>query len=101
MRGAGERSYPDAAGWVDHSPTSRMAADSINPRLSDLHRAVYRHLRDSGGSTDEQGQVATGLSPNTYRPRRRELELHGWVRNSGRPGKTASGRAAVVWEVAK
>jgi hypothetical protein len=92
--------YPDAPGYQKHSATSKAAADSIRPKaLGDLHRKVWAHIRDSGGCTDEAGQEALGLAPNTYRPRRRELELAGYVGESGRTALTHSGRSASIWVV--
>ncbi len=101
-------SRQDPAHWSDgyprpaqrHSETSVAAAESISDRsLGDLHRKVYAYLLRTGGATDEAGINALGMSPSTYRPRRRELELDGFVRDSGAKWKTASGRAAVVWVV--
>jgi hypothetical protein len=38
------------------------------------------------------------MDPNTERPRRRELQLNGLVRDSGERRLNRSGRRAVVWE---
>lgn len=95
----GERRY-ERPGYVSGSETSKAAADSLSPKvLGELHRTVYKHLRDSGGSTDEEGSVATGIEPNTYRPRRIELQDEGYVRDSGERRLTASTRKAAVWVV--
>lgn len=99
MRAAGERRYPNSPGYVNGSATSEAAANSILPKLGALHQAVYRFIRNSGGCTDEQGATALAMNPSTYRPRRIELTLHGYVCESARPGRTKSGRPAVVWEV--
>ena len=81
-----------------YSETSVAAAQSISDRtLGDLHRRVYAHLRDTGGNTDEAAMTALGMAPNTYRPRRRELELAGYVKDSGRTVRGNSGRTMVVW----
>jgi hypothetical protein len=37
------------------------------------------------------------MAGSTERPRRRELEEAGWIRDSGRTRKTASGHDAIVW----
>lgn len=49
------------------------------------------------GLTDEQIQISAMMPANTERPRRRELELAGLIRDSGMKAKTVSGRNAVVW----
>ena len=101
MRGAGERQYPDTAGFVSHSPTSRLAADSINPKLSGLHRRVYFALSWTGGMTDEELIDALGMSPSTVRPRRIELTAQGYVEDSGHTKRGRSGRSATIWRCAK
>jgi hypothetical protein len=84
-----------------HSPTSQAAAESMgNPAT--LRRKVYELLAGAHmgwGRTDEEIQDALGMPANTERPRRRELERAGLVRDSGRKRPTRSGRSAVVWEV--
>lgn len=91
--------YPQRPGHVAGSPTSQAAADAIDAkRLTGLRARVYAHILTCGGCTDEQGMAALGMEPNTYRPRRRELELLGYIRDSGRTMLTRSGRDAVVWE---
>lgn len=57
------------------SPTSAAAAVRAAPRISAARLAVLRFIVSRGdhGATDEEGITGTGLSPNTYRPRRVEL----------------------------
>jgi hypothetical protein len=60
--------------------------------------AIYRAIRSApDGLIDEQGQAATGLPGNTYRPRRGRLEELGYVVASGARRQTASLRYADVW----
>lgn len=87
-----------------HSATSLAAAEAIQPRLNELQRIVRAAIqmgannpRDSDGATDEEISRFTGLPGNTVRPRRRELQLAGLIRDSDRTRATASGRQAVVW----
>lgn len=82
--------------------TSRDAAELIEPTTASLRAKVLRFLtqRWNQGATDEEGQVALGMSPNTYRPRRRELVQLGLVVESPFQRSTASGRRAVVWVAA-
>lgn len=83
-----------------HSATSIAAGESIKPQLSRLHKLVLDKLSSSRfGETDESLMVLTGLPANTLRPRRRELQLKGKIKDSGQTRKTASGRAATVWVV--
>lgn len=83
-----------------HSTTSKVAASAILPNAKTLRAAVLNYLRAYGGATDDEIQAALNMSGNTERPRRRELEQHGLVRDSGRRRLTHSGRQAVVWEAA-
>ena len=82
-----------------HSPTSRAAAETVEPRVATLRRAVLDALRAAGeaGLTDEEMQTRLGMGGNTQRPRRVELERGGLVRDSGRTRRTRGGREAVVW----
>lgn len=82
-----------------HSPTSREAAEAIEPRTETLRRAVLDYLRSRGqdGATDEETIDALGMSGNTARPRRIELQDMRLVCDSGKTRLTRSGRKAVVW----
>jgi transcription initiation factor IIE alpha subunit len=92
--------YPEVPGHVRNSATSKAAADSIgSKKLGDLHRRVYSYIKRTGGCTDEEGQNALALAQNTYRPRRRELELQGYLIDSGKTRLTRSGRKAVIWTI--
>ncbi len=84
-----------------HSVTSVAAAEAIKPTAAILRQRVYDHITASGGCTDNEGIIATGIAGSTWRPRRTELVADGSVRDSGKTRKTESGRSAVVWEVAK
>lgn len=82
-----------------HSATSIEAAESMVPECATLRRAVLAAVRAAGedGLTDEEVQDRLAMSGSTQRPRRRELEKAGLVRDSGRTRQTRSGRNAVVW----
>ena len=56
-------------------------------------------LRGAHGATDEEIQRILNLDPSTERPRRRELQLTGFVVDSGQRRRTASGRLAIIWTV--
>ena len=84
-----------------HSPTSQAAAEAIAPTTGTLRAEVYAFLKLRGeqGATDEEIQRALHMEGNTARPRRRELEQSGLIRDSGATRQAISGRSAVVWEV--
>ena len=87
-----------------HSPTSKAAAEAIKPRIGPMHEKILRVLRmmdEWNGATDEQMQNALKMPANTQRPRRRELQLWGYIIDSGTTRPTQSGRQAVVWKLAE
>lgn len=84
--------------FVAESATSKAAAEEAKPSAATLRGRVREFLRTNGPATDEQIQDALGMNPSTQRPRRIELVTAGFVRDSGKTRKTASGRSATVWE---
>lgn len=84
-----------------HSETSREAAEQISVRLNPLQRQVLVYLirQAEKGATDEEMQEVLEMSPNTQRPRRRELQLSGVVVDSGVKRLTNAKRRAVVWRI--
>lgn len=83
----------------DAAETQRLAAVAVYPQSGTSRRKVLDAIGQAGerGLTDEQAQAVTGLNPSTQRPRRVELVEGGWVKDSGRRAKTASGVDAVIW----
>lgn len=87
------------------TPTSDAAAASLTPEtLSKLQRKVLDVIWQARGYgvTDEQIGIVAGLSGNTVRPRRGELEQAGFVEQRVWEGKlltapTQSGRQAALW----
>jgi len=93
----GEPIDPVAA-FQRHSPTSKEAAEAIEPKAGTLRAKVLAFIRRQSrhGATDEEIQDALRMNPSTQRPRRVELVEQKLRAGSGtRP--TRSGRAAVVW----
>lgn len=85
-----------------HSSTSKAAASSIKKKIGPLHRRVMAYLlANPQGASDERMMDDLHLGGNTLRPRRRELQLMGYVEDSGRTVLTRSRRLAVVWVLAK
>lgn len=79
--------------------TSREAALSVYETAPTLRARVWRHLRETGGATEEETEAALGLAGNTCRPRIWELRKAGMVEDSGDRRSTRSGRQAVVWRI--
>lgn len=86
---------------VPGSATSQAAAEAIRPHACRLRMAVLRSIAAhlGLGQTDEEVQESTKLGGNCERPRRRELVVLGYIRDSGWTRPTASGRQATVWVV--
>jgi hypothetical protein len=86
----------------DGSQTSRAAALLAQPRTGTNRRAVLEAVaavaRDvrTVGLTDVEIQRATGLNPNSARPRRVELVDGGWLADSG-VTREHHGREHTVW----
>lgn len=82
-----------------HSDTSREAAQAIKPDTSELRTKVFECIRAAGpaGRTDDEIQALLGMDGSTERPRRRELQLNGRVRETAEKRKTSTGRFATVW----
>jgi len=79
--------------------TSIDAAKAIKPNAATLRRKVLDAIEAAGphGLTDQEIQDRLGMEGNTERPRRRELESAGFIKDSGTTRKTATGRKATVW----
>jgi len=79
--------------------TSGVAADRIAGHANILRARVFAFIVQQGphGATDDEGEAALGIKPQTYTPRRGELVALGLVVDSGRRRSTASGRPAAVW----
>ena len=90
---------PPSLPYAKGSETSKAAAEKARPRSGTQRDRIYVHILVSGdhGSTDEEGQEATGISPNAYRPRRGELAERGLIHRNGQTRPTASGAEADVW----
>lgn len=83
-----------------HTRTSYEAALEVKENAGTLRAKVLKFLQCYGPSTDEEMQQRIPMSPNTQRPRRRELVLRGLVVDSNCRKKTRSGCNAIVWRAA-
>lgn len=81
-----------------HSRTSLDAAASIKRRIGPLHHQILNWLDEHpSGASDERMARELDMGLNTFRPRRRELQLMQYIEDSGRTELTRSGRHAVIW----
>ena len=79
---------------VHDNPYSRRAAEVIKPSRG-THRAIVLDALQVP-LTDDEIVERTGLSPNSARPRRKELVEAGLVVRIG-TGKSAAGNPCAVW----
>ncbi len=79
--------------------TSDAAARMIAGHTPTLRHRILELIRARGehGLTDDEGEAALGIIPQTYTPRRGELVRLGLVRDSGERRATQTGRPAAVW----
>jgi hypothetical protein len=83
----------------DGPETSRDAAYAIAAHAPVQRASIfeYIHARGADGGTDDEGEIALNIIPQSYTPRRGELVRAGHVIDSGQRRKTRRGRAAIVW----
>ena len=64
-----------------------------------MRERVYAFIRDRGplGATDDEGERALAMRPQSYTPRRGELAKAGRIAMTGEKRPTASGCMAAVW----
>ena len=81
--------------------TSRKAAEIIEPKTGTLRRRIYDFLESRGvhGATDEEIELALGISGNTVRPSRGTLVTDGFVSDTGETRKNRNGHDCIVWAV--
>jgi hypothetical protein len=83
----------------EQAGTSHEAAELIRADVNRLQAQAFAAIATAPqGLTDEEGIDVTGMPANTWRPRRRELELLGRIRYEGTRA-TRAGRRAKVWWV--
>jgi len=83
----------------NRTATSTAAAVAIEHDAPRLRNLVYGFIasRAERGATDQECQLALGLSSQSQGPRRVELVTSGHVQDSGDRRPTLSGRKAIVW----
>ena len=78
----------------------KLAQVAAKPNAATMRQRVFEVISTHGPISDERGAELLGIEGNTYRPRRKELEVVGRICPSGRKETTHSGRQAVAWTVA-
>lgn len=85
--------------------TTAKAAVTVLPRSGSQRRRVFDLLAECdnafGGLTDEDMQAQLRLSPNSERPRRKELCDLGLVVDSGRRVRNRGGQECIVWSLSQ
>ena len=102
MNGLGPRTggYPNRAGHVHGSRTSRAAARSVDHQLPRLEQVVLDILLSHGPCTDEEIQNHhTGF--HVLRPRRIALLHKGLIEKTGEERLTRFGRKADCWQIVR
>jgi len=86
---------------VKGSDTSRAAAESMAAREPTDREQVFAYIQAQGarGATDDEIEVALGLSHQSASPRRRGLQKDGAIYLTDDRRKTRSGRSAGVYRV--
>jgi hypothetical protein len=82
--------------------TSKAASVAMETNAGTLRSQVLKFIEEAGGTgrTDDEIEDLLKMKGSTVRPRRRELEIAGKIRDSGQVRKTRSGRDATIWVVA-
>jgi hypothetical protein len=83
--------------------TSLAAYRNLGPESRTQAARILALIIQAGarGVTDEEGEATLGIKPQSYTPRRGELEEAGLVRYSGMKRPTSSGCGAMVWVAVK
>lgn len=98
----GQQQFQPRARLTD-PPTSHQAAATVT-YPSKSKEAIYSFIANYGPVSDEQvkalmDRAGIAISDSGCRTRRSELVREGLVTDSGKRGKTGSGRATILWTV--
>lgn len=94
-------SYPATPGYKVAGP-SKDAAIAMIPTAGTLRYRVFSAIEKSqNGLTTDECADRLGETVLSVRPRFTELASGGWIEDSGKRRKNASGRSATVWRVAR
>jgi hypothetical protein len=83
----------------DPHPVEIPAALRVFPRTGSQRRLILDAVAAAGehGITHDELAAIPEVSDRAHRTRRKELEMAGWVEDSGRTRLTVTGTDAVVW----
>lgn len=91
----------DTPGLVgrSHPDTSREASLAVMPRTGTQRMDVLEFIVAAGdeGAIDEEIRNGIGIRYSSGCARRKELELGGWICDSGRTRPTETGNDSIVW----
>src|SRR5690349_9049778 len=92
---------PDKSLPNSGTPTSKAAAGSMKTHAGQQRKLVRQFFVDRGslGATQQEVELALGIAGNSVRPRCKELEQSGEIKNSGSTRPTLSRRNAAVWVI--
>ena len=93
----------DLLSWVPHNgtDTSRDAAESMRPHVSDMEGQILVVLRARGNLTCDEVECFLGFAHQTASARLKGLADKGLIKDSGARRPTRSGRMARVYVVAR
>ncbi len=91
--------YPNQPGFKSPG-TSQQAAEEMRPTAATLRELCLKMLRRYGDLTADEAAAFCNQSVLSIRPRFSELVALGKIRDSGIRRPNASGKRAIVWEVA-
>lgn len=81
--------------------TSGQAWDSVLPHLGPVDGRILSMVRSMGGATTDELEWELNLRHQTASAQVRHLTEAGWLEDSGERRLTRSGRAAIVWRLAR
>ena len=84
--------------WSASRRTSNAAYESIKPHKSSMKYRILKFLEERE-STDDEMEMALGMSHQTLSSCRRALVKDGLVEATGDKRPTRSGRLAQVWTI--
>lgn len=93
--------YPESPGYVKDSETSKAGAARTEPSAMAMRGTVEQYIRERGGATCDEVEVALGMRHQTASARIRELVLAERLIDTGDTRKTRSGSLARVYRAGK
>lgn len=95
----GYNNYPNVPGWKGRE-TSRQAAESVKPKAPLVRERIINLMTPALAVTADEAADLLQLPILTVRPRFSELAADNKLVDTGRRRKNASGKSAIVWQLA-